>query len=145
MRFAGGVVFLLLLSVADDVAAATTKLGTSFVDVDDDGVFDAGSDILLSTVFDPDRGTFDTSRPSPGYTPPPPPVGIVLEGKVTVVDGAHFKASGTVRVRGHVVAPVSEPDGYSSLRMEASVIEVAPKAKVTNKGGGELYMVGDQV
>lgn len=134
------------LDTAD--AAKTSKYGTSFVDADDDGVFDPGTDIFLSSILDAaeDGGYFSTGQARPGYTPPPPPVGIVLEGKVTLVDGGDLEASGTIRVRGSVVSIDSEPDDYNSLNLYSpNLIEIAPRAKITHKSAGALYVIGGDV
>jgi len=122
-----------------------SKYGTSFVDADDDGVFDPGTDVRLSSILAPDDADFDTSDPRPGYTPPPPPVGLVLEGKVTLVDWGDLDASGTLRVRGNVVSIASEPESYNSLSLFAQTIEIAPRSKITHKSEGGLYVVATDV
>jgi hypothetical protein len=130
-----------VVGVAD--AAKTSRYGTSFVDVDNDGVFDAGSDILLSSILGPDDTDFDTDVARAGYTPPGGPAGVVFEGKVTLVGWGAIQASGTITVRGHLVALPSEPDDITSLDVEAPVIDIAPRAKVTKKNGYQLYMIAD--
>lgn len=134
------------LSVAVDAEAAkVSRYGTSFVDADDDGVFDAGTDVRLADILAPDDTEFYTSDARPGYTPPPPPVGIVLEGKVTLVDWGDLAASGTLRVRGNVVALGSERESYESLSLSAETIEIASRTKLSHKTGGTLYVVATSV
>lgn len=129
----------------DAGAAKVSRYGTSFVDADDDGAFDPGADVRLADILDPDDTDFDTSAPRPGYTPPPAPVGVVLEGKVTLVDWGDLDATGTIRVRGNVVSLASERDSFSSLSLSAPRIDVAARSKLSHKVEGTLYIVGDDV
>jgi hypothetical protein len=135
----------ILGATADADAAKVSRYGTSFVDADDDGVFDPGADVRLADILAPDDTDFDTGTSRPGYTPPPSPVGLVLEGKVTLVDWGDLTASGTLRVRGNVVSIPSEPDGYGSLSLFADTIDIAPRAKMSHKDGGTLYIVAADV
>jgi hypothetical protein len=129
--------------VVDVAEAKTSRYGTSFVDADDDGVFDPGTDVLLSSFLGPDDYEFDTDVPMPGYTPPPgpDPVGLVLQGNVTLVDWRRMTASGTLRVRGSLKALRGSKDFAFGFDLQSPThIEVADRAKITINTGGELLM-----
>jgi hypothetical protein len=133
------------ISAQSATAAPTNKFGTSFVDVDNDGVFDAGSDVLLSSIVGPDDTSFSTGEARPGYTPPPPPVGLVIEGKVTLVDWSDLFASGTLIVRGSLKNVSADPYPFFSLDMYGTTVEIAPRSKITHKGHGTLQILGDRI
>jgi hypothetical protein len=135
------------VTIVDETFAAgrTNKFGTSFVDADNDGVFDPGVDVLLSSILDGDDNDFSTGAARPGYTPPPPPVGVVLEGKVTLIGNWDIDASGTVVVRGNVQAMPFDSDGGAGLDISGRALQIASKSRVTNKGDFLTIFVTDHI
>lgn len=141
------------VTFVDDALGAgrTNKYGSSFVDADNDGVFDPGTDVLLSSILDGDDSDFSTGAARPGYTPPPPPVGLVLEGKVTLIGNWDLDASGTVVIRGSVQTMPFDSDGSAGLDVSGRALQVASKSRVTNKGDfltifvTEHMSIGDRV
>lgn len=153
--FAAAFVAVAALASVDVAEAKSSRFGTSFVDADDDGVFDPGTDVLLSSFLGPDDYEFDTDVAMPGYTPPPgpEPIGLVLEGTVKLVDWRSMTASGTLRIRGSLQAARSDPEDSFGFDLQSPThIEVADRARITNNNGGELLMysyrrvtIGDRV
>lgn len=134
------------LTIVDDAfGARTNKFGSSFVDADNDGVFDPGLDVLLASILDGDETDFVTGAARPGYTPPPPPVGVVLEGKVTLVGNWDIVASGTVVVRANVKVLPVDSDSSAGLDISGSALQMAPKSRVTNTGEFLTFFVTDHM
>jgi len=127
-------------------AAPATDYGDSFVDVDDDGVWTPGTDVLLSDVIGPDGDGFDVDQSYPNWTPQPTPVGVVLAGKLKLPTGLGIDAD-TIIVDGSLTGY----DDGSNIHLYADdTLRLTARSKITNVGaldlfGAQLAELGDRV
>jgi hypothetical protein len=112
----------LLLSTLSVTPAHATSLPPSCVDLNNNGVCDAGEPALAPLL---NAGTFSTSVAAPGYTPPAGMVGIVLNNLPLTADGLNLTATGGIVVNGKL----KNPDA-TDVTMQAETITLAPGAQI---------------
>lgn len=139
--------FALLLCAAPLRALAAE----SFVDLDDDGVQDANEPALLPLLWK-NGGVFNAYAAQPGFTPQRGPVGVVLQGGVTLGTGQTIQLilSGHARVKGTIA--VTKPDVSIFVTTVGSDIELADGTVITGRSdvvfqaaNGGSITVGDGV
>lgn len=160
LRYFAGVVLLSLFAIPATPAHATT-LSPSCVDLNNNGVCDAGEPALAPLL---NFGSFDTSVAVPGYVPPAGLVGVVLNNFPLTDDGLTIKATGTISVNGKMKNPLGGDvdletgsnlvfgigaqiqygrthDGAGGLTLFAANIDFGPKTQIKVGGDGNFWDV----
>jgi len=127
----GGVV---PLASAKKTAATTT--GTSFVDVDNNGVWSSG-DLPLAQFLGPNSYGFNALVAQPGWTPRTRPVGLVLEGPLVLTNWyLDFQVTGDIRFRGKLESKAA--DAVIAFRSLGGNVYVEPSAVIVGSGQMEI-------
>jgi hypothetical protein len=121
VALAGGAA--LVLSLLSVTPARATTLPPSCVDLNNNGVCDAGEPALAPLL---NAGSFDTSVAQPGYTPPGTPVGIVLNNLPLTADGLSLNATGNIVVNGKL----KNPDATDVTMQSTESITLAQSAQI---------------
>ena len=117
-------------------ASSTTSWGTSYVDVDNDGVRDSGEP-ALSSVITPNLG-FYSWQSGPNWTAKTGPVGLVLEGPITLntAEWLNFGVRGDITLKGSLIAKKPDTNVRFLTIGTDNDITLAPYSVI--KGNGDV-------